>query len=192
MSTNFQSGGLLPSQPVNPSPSWDRLSSSTISVLSAKTEGTVLCQAGVCAHLLCKVGGTYLQMFPCSTAKKETASCSHWETMSARGLGFTNQRYRNVSHFFPQSHTVPALSSPSSGSCLSCNMGTPHYTAHQWQHRPLQLRKGSQGLILPMLFWWVTRTSATSHCWRPHSSSLLLLQGYAKENMTMVKNKHHV
>lgn len=43
------------------SPSWDRLSSSTIFVLSAKTEGTVLRQAGVCAHLFCKAGGTYLQ-----------------------------------------------------------------------------------------------------------------------------------
>lgn len=75
--------------------------------------------------------------------------------------------------------------SPCSGSCLSCNMGTLHYTAQQWQHRPLELRKGSQGLILPMLFWWVTRTSATSHCWRSHSSSLPLLQGYAKEKMTM-------
>lgn len=50
------------------------------------------------------------RMFPCSTVKKETASSSHWETMSARGLGFRKQRHRNVSHFFPQSHTVPALS----------------------------------------------------------------------------------
>lgn len=44
--------------------------------------------------------------------------------------------------------------SPCSGCCLSCNMGTLHYTAQQWQHRPLEQRKGFQDLILPMLFWW--------------------------------------
>lgn len=165
------------------SPSWDRLSSSTISVLSAKTEGTVLCQAGVCAHLLCRVWGTYLQ----------DVSLQYSEEGNSQLLSLRNnecKRFRlkktthteNVSYFFPQSHTVPALSwfwEPE----LQYGNTSLHSTAMAAQ--TLRTEEEVSGLNPAHALLVVTRISATSHCWRSHWSSLPLLQGYAKEKMTM-------
>lgn len=52
------------------------------------------------------------RMFPCSTVKKETASCSHWETTSARDLVFRKQQIQKWQLLFPSkphSGPLPAL-----------------------------------------------------------------------------------
>lgn len=60
--SNFQSGGLLPVHPqwITLSPSWDRLSSCTIFVLSARLRALPSASQVYFAHLLSKAWGTYL------------------------------------------------------------------------------------------------------------------------------------
>lgn len=181
VNTHFQSGGILSTQSVNrtlpaetdcPLPPFLSSQPRLRALSSARQTSVPTFSARLEVHPC--------RMFPCSTVKKETAGCSHWGTMSARGLGLRKQQIQKCQLLIPLKATQCQLSS-CSRSCLSCNMGAPHYTAmaQQWQHRPLEQRKEFQGLILLMLFWWVTRTSVTSHCWKLHSSSLPLLQGYA-------------
>lgn len=92
------------------SPSWDRLSSSTIFVLSAKVEGTVLCQADVCAHLFCKAGGTSLQ----DVSLQYSEEGNSW-LLSLRNNEYKRFRLKKTTDtemsatYSPQSHTVPAL-----------------------------------------------------------------------------------
>lgn len=136
----------------------------------SKTEGTALCQPGV----LCSPPLQGLRYVPagCFLAVQQRRE-QHWEIMSGRGL-----QIRKCQLLFPSKpHSARSLPVPGA----TChNMGTLHYTAQEGS-----TEEGVWGLILPMLFWWVTRKSGTSHCWRSPSSSLPLLQGRTKEKMIM-------
>lgn len=121
------------------SPSRDRLSSSTIFVLSVKTEGTVLCQSGSFAHLLSKVWGTYLQDVSLQYSEEGNSQLLSLRNNKCKRLSL--QKTTNTEMAATFSLKATQWPSPCSGSCVSCSMGTLHYTAQQWQHGPLEQRK---------------------------------------------------
>lgn len=116
-----------PKQWITLSHSWDTLASSIISVLSAKTEDSPLPGRWLCSPSLQGLrkvpAGCFL------AAKKETASCSHWETANAKDLVFKKTTNTETSAAFSFQATQCQLS-PCSRSCLSCNGNTSlHSTA---------------------------------------------------------------
>lgn len=132
VNTNCQCGGLLPINHQSPAGPDCPLPP----FVSPQPRLRALpCARQVSAHLPSKVWGT-CRMFPCTTAKKETASCSHWE-MTAREFSLQETTDTEMSATFSLKATQCQLP-PCSG---SCNMGTLHCTAQQRQHRPLEQRK---------------------------------------------------
>lgn len=151
VNTNFQSGGLLPSQPVN---HISQLRQTGLfhhfCPLSQDWGHCPLPGRGLCPPSLQGCRYKPAGCFP--AVEKETASCS-LRNNECKRFRLKKATDTEMSAPFSLKATQCQLS-PCSGSCLSCNMGTLHYTAQQWQHRPLEQRKGFQDLILPMLFWW--------------------------------------